>query len=726
MKKFIHNDMISVYLPLKIEESYVYKVPENLEVCTGDIVVVPLRNKEVVGIVFGVAENINFDTSKIKYVIQKSSNIPSLKPQLMEFLLYLSKYNLSNIGNVVKLAINIAGFDFESYNEIVSINRNNIDSLKITPKRKQVLDILNDYESLEKNDLVDKSGISKSIINNLIKEDFLKIDSEFKVSDFQKNINYTPVELLEEQKEVTNNLHNYFSNNDFKVAVLQGLPGSGKTEVYFDLVNKVISEGKQVLILLPEIGLSTQIVDRFNRRFSVLPYIWHSNITKKQKKDTFISASNGMLKVIIGARSALFLPFNNLGLIIVDEEHDSSYKQEEGVIYNARDMAVLRAKIHNIPIVLASATPSLETINNVEKGKYTLFKLNSRYNQMVMPDITLIDMKIDKPAKGRYLSDPMLQKITKTLEQKEQALLFVNKRGYASCLYCTSCGEKESCSNCSVSLTEHRSKNLLTCHFCGFSKKISNICSSCSEVDSLISMGVGVERVFDEVTELFPNKRVTILSSDTINSHKKAFEMVEKINNYEYDILIGTQIISKGYNFPLLTFVGIVDADFSYSLDLKSSEKSWQVLYQVAGRSGRDKLKGSVMLQSYDSKNSLIESLINQDYDSFIKHENNIRKTFNFPPFGKLVAIIVSSKQLQQLDDFCNYLFNNKPKGDKFEILGPSNAPIFLLRGFYRKRFLIKSDLLVNIQNISKTWLYNLKVPSFIKIQIDVDPISFY
>lgn len=726
MQNFSHNDIISVYLPLKIEESYTYKVPQGLKLCAGDIVVVPLRNKEIIGIVFGEAKNINFDESKIRYVLQKASNIPSLRPELMEFLLFLAKYNLANIGAVIKMAINIAGFDFDSTQEIVSINTQNIDNLKITPKRQQVIDTLNKHNGLEKNLLIETAGVSRAIINTLIKEEFLKIDEEFKVSNFQENLNYTPVALLEEQKATVENIQSYFSSDDFKVGVLQGLPGSGKTEVYFEAVNSFLKEGKQVLILLPEIGLSTQIVDRFISRFSVEPYVWHSNITKKQKKDTFIASSNGNLKVIIGARSALFLPFNNLGLIIVDEEHDSSYKQEEGVIYNARDMAVLRAKIHNIPIMLASATPSLETLNNVEKCKYSLFKLNSRYNQMVMPDITLVDLKEQKPAKGKYLSQSMVDKIKQTLEKKEQSLLFVNKRGYASCLYCTSCGEKESCTNCSVSLSEHRSKNLLTCHFCGFSKKISNVCSSCNEEDSLISMGVGVERIFDEVFELFPQKRIAILSSDTINSHKKAIEMVEKINNYEYDILIGTQIISKGYNFPLLTFVGVVDADFSYSLDLKSSEKTWQVLYQVAGRAGRDKLQGSVMLQSYDTKNSLIESLVNKDYDQFIIGENNIRQTFNFPPFGKLIALIISSKNQLELDEFCNFLFNNKPSIENFYILGPTNAPVYLLRGFYRKRFLIKSLLSINIQKHTRQWLAKFKAPNSIKIQIDVDPISFY
>jgi primosomal protein N' (replication factor Y) len=439
-----------------------------------------------------------------------------------------------------------------------------------------------------------------------------------------------------------------------------------------------------------------------------------------------VAAGNGNLKVIIGARSALFLPFNNLGLIIVDEEHDSSYKQEEGVIYNARDMAVVRAKLHNIPILLCSATPSLETLNNVNIKKYSLFKLQKRYNQMVMPDITVVDMKESGVKKDKYLSEVMLDKITKTLAKKEQALLFVNKRGYASALYCRSCGEKETCPNCSVSLVEHRSKKLLSCHFCGFSKKISNICSTCKEEDTLISMGAGVERIFDEVKEYYPDKRIVILSSDTINSHKKAMEMVKQINNYEYDILIGTQIISKGYNFPLLTFVGIVDADFSYSLDLKSSEKTWQILYQVAGRAGRDKLAGEVMLQSYDVKNALIESLIKKDYDLFIQKENDLRKSLEFPPFGKLIAVIVSSKNQQELEGFCKQLETLQPKGEKFEILGPANAPIFLLRGFFRKRFLIKSSLSVNIQSIARKWLLDLQGVSSIKIQIDVDPISFY
>ncbi|MDR2008115.1 MAG: primosomal protein N' [Alphaproteobacteria bacterium] len=721
---FKHNDIISVYLPLKIDGSYAYKVPQDMQLSRGDIIIVPLRNQEVIGIVHEETE-IDFPADKVKDIISKVEDIPSLPTNLMDFLFFLAKYNLANFGNVLKMAISIAGVDFSSYKQMLEINRQKLAELKITPQRQKIIDALA-VQPLDKKSLVKAAEVSPSTVNTLIKDGFLSVSKELAVSNLQENISYKPLELLDEQKTIAANLNVYFQENAFKTGVLQGLPGSGKTEVYFELVNKAIEQGKQVLILLPEIGLSTQIVERFTQRFSVEPYTWHSSISKKHKKDAFISAANGNLKVIIGARSALFLPFKDLGLIIVDEEHDSSYKQEEGVIYNARDMAVVRAKFHNIPVLLCSATPSLETLNNVEQGKYGLFKLQQRANQMLMPDINVVDMKTAGLKGDKYLSARMIAQITETVAKKEQALLFVNKRGYASALFCTACSEKETCPNCSVSLVEHRSRNILSCHFCGFTKKITNTCSHCGEADTLISMGAGVERIFAEVESHFPDKRIAILSSDTIDSHKKAMDIVRKINNHEYDILIGTQIISKGYNFPLLTFVGIVDADFSYSLDLKSSEKTWQILYQVAGRSGRAELAGSVMLQTYDTSNALIESLVQKDYELFIKKETSLRQTMEFPPFGKLIAVIISSKNGVELEKFCHNLENTKPLGEGFEILGAANAPIFLLRGFYRKRFLIKSAKNINIQKIAATWLFSLNVPSNIKIQIDVDPISFY
>lgn len=507
---------------------------------------------------------------------------------------------------------------------------------------------------------------------------------------------------------------------------MQGLPGSGKTEVYFEAINKVLSLGKQVLILLPEIALSTQIFQRFQERFCVKPYLWHSDISKKNKQEAWVSASNGSLKIVIGARSALFLPFANLGLIVVDEEHDNSYKQEEGVIYNARDMAVVKAKIENIPIVLSSATPALETMNNVGLKKYSHLLLQERYNKSVFPAIFHVDMKQESLVKGEYVSKVLHDKITSTLNRQEQVLLFMNKRGYAGTILCTSCLEKITCKYCSATLVEHKSHNKLYCHYCGYTTGVMSSCPSCGE-EKLVALGVGVEKIHEEITSKFPEARVVIASSDTMQSYKKSQELIQQINNHEYDIIIGTQIISKGYNFPKLTLVGILDADFISSLDLKATERAWQMLYQVAGRAGRYNLLGEVVLQTYNPKSEFMQSFLQKDYNIFVKNELLLRQSLSFPPFGKFIALIISCKNPNLLEQFVNYLAKIQPKSLGLEILGPSQASMFLLRNFYRYRFLVQAkNQEINLQNVVQEWLLKVEIPSTIKLQIDVDPVSFF
>ncbi|MFL1780326.1 Primosomal protein N' [Candidatus Hepatincolaceae symbiont of Richtersius coronifer] len=720
------GDIVAIYIPLKLDTSYSYLVPEGLQLQKGDVVLVPLRNQEVYGIVYDIQDIINFDKAKLKEVIQKVENIPALTAETIDFLQFIAGYNLANFGAVLKMAISIAGFDFNHYEEILRLNFPLINQLKLTEPRKKIIALLEQTKSLEKKALIAKAQVSYAVVNSLIKKGFLLVSNHNKRSFSQEDFNYTPLKLYDEQMEAVDKLIVLFNPLQFMVAVLQGVPGSGKTEVYFEVVNKILQEGKQILIMLPEIALSTQIVERFKERFGIEPYIWHSDTSQKDKKKTWIAASTGELKVIIGARSALFMPFKNLGLIIVDEEHDSSYKQEEGVIYNARDMAIIRAKIHKIPIILSSATPSIETLNNVEKKGYHLINLYNRSNQMVMPNINIIDMKLEDLKKGDFLSPTLVKAMQQTLQKGEQVLLFVNKRGYASCVLCKSCGEKYLCKNCSVNLVEHKNKKTLVCHHCGYIMNFINKCKSCSEENVLISLGMGIEKIFEEVSKKFSDKNVVMLSSDTMSSQKKAQEIINNIHALKYNILIGTQIISKGYNFAKLTLVGIIDGDFMYSLDLKANEKAWQMLYQVSGRSGRDVTEGKVFLQSYTPNNSLLQSLAMLDYKLFVEKEKELRKRLGFPPFGKLVGIIVSSKNQEFLEEYCQYIVSLQPSLEGVEILGPTPAPIYLLRNFYRKRFLVKAALGINLQKFVKSWLLRHKAPSNIKLQIDVDPISFY
>ncbi|XWO13894.1 Primosomal protein N' [Candidatus Hepatincola sp. Pdp] len=720
------GDIVSVCLPLKLSKFYAYTVPKDCNVNKGDIVLVPLRNQQVYGIIFKQETKINFEVAKLKHIIKKIEQIPSLNSQLIDFLAWVAKYNLSSFGKVLKMAINVAGFNFNHYDEIISINTNKIQQLKITPKRQKLLTTLQELGALEKNTLIAKAAISRSIVNQLIKEGYLQVTNNFKQPVLEQNICYEPIALSDNQQEVTSQLLQVIDSRKFQTVVLQGLPGSGKTEVYFEAINRVLNLGKQVLILLPEIALSAQIFQRFQKRFKVKPYLWHSDISKKNKQEAWISASNGSLKIIIGARSALFLPFANLGLIVVDEEHDNSYKQEEGVIYNARDMAVVKAKVENIPIILSSATPALETMNNVSLQKYKHLLLQERYNKSIFPVITQVDLKQEKLTKGEYISQVLHTKITNTLNKQEQVLLFINKRGYAGTILCTSCLEKITCKYCSATLVEHKSHNKLYCHYCGYATNVTSSCPNCGE-EKLVALGVGVEKIFEEVTTKFPKAKVVIASSDTMQSYKKSQELIQQIHNHEYDIIIGTQIISKGYNFPKLTLVGILDADFISSVDLKATERAWQLLYQVAGRAGRYNLLGEVVLQTYNPKSEFMQSFLQKDYNVFVNNELSLRKSLSFPPFGKFIALIVSSKNAKLLEQFVNYLAKIQPKGLNLEILGPSQAPMFLLRNFYRYRFLVQArNQELSLQNIVKKWLLKVKIPSTIKVQIDVDPISFF
>ena len=724
-----YGDIVKVFLPLKLDKLYSYGVG-NLQIQMGDVVVVNLRNQEYHGVVLGQIHEIDFDIIKLKNIVAKVDNIPALNKELINFISWLSNYTLSNIGAVLKQVLNISGFNFSETETYLSLNITQLKHIKITKPRGIIIDMLAKIDAIEKSELIALSGVSGSVVNNLIKQDVLQVENKIKVSNFQHDIAYKPVALNQEQIDVSKALKGYLSQQNsisFKVALLKGLPGSGKTEVFFDVMHEIINMGKQVLIMLPEIALSTQIVDRFYKRFGVQPYVWHSGISKKEKKDTWSSALNGSLKVIIGARSSLFLPFNNLGLIVVDEEHDSSYKQEEGVVYNARDMAIVRCKIHNVPIILSSATPSIETSYNVRQGKYSIFELNNRYNAMIMPKIEIIDMSKEKLGRNEYISASLHNKIQGRLAKSEQTLLFVNKRGYSNCMFCKNCLEKLLCVNCSVSLVEHKSKNVLMCHYCGYQIKNTLNCMYCNSENSLISIGVGVERVFEEVSSKYPEARVVILSSDTMNSHKKSLEILADVHNNKYDILIGTQIISKGHHFENLTLVGIVDGDFNYGLDMKSNEKTWQMLYQVAGRSGRGEIEGEVCLQSYSTDNIILKTLVNYNYEGFISEEINLRESAKFPPYSKMVGIVIYGENKQVLNDYCEFIANNIDNVDKnIEILGAIDAPIGYLRKNYRKRFLIKSTVEIKIQDIIKKYFLNYELPRGLKMTIDVDPISFY
>lgn len=531
-------------------------------------------------------------------------------------------------------------------------------------------------------------------------------------SEAQKNA----VRIMSEQLE-----------NGFNVSLLDGVTGSGKTEVYFEALAKALEKEGQILVLLPEITLTTAWLERFEKRFGVKPALWHSGITQKQRRDTWNAILKGEAKVVVGARSALFLPYQKLNLIIVDEEHDSSFKQEDGVLYQARDMAVVRAKIAKCPIVLASATPSIESYCNVLAGKYIHIELPERFAGAFLPDIRLVDMRQKEKGPIRFISSELQLLMRENLTKKEQTLLFLNRRGYAPLLLCRSCGERIKCPHCTAWLVEHRKKNILQCHHCGYVMRIPKKCPTCEQDETLVSCGPGVERIYEEAQQLFPEARMTMVTSDTLNNPKEFEALLQKIKNNEIDVLIGTQILAKGHHFSNLTLVGVIDADMGLSGgDLRAGERTFQLLHQVTGRAGREQKKGIAVLQTYVPDNLVIQSLQKNDKNTFIQEEIATRQILSMPPFGQLAAIILSGKNEQLVVDVAKKIVATAPFLEGLDVLGPTPAPLALLRGKFRYRLLIKSNKDIKLQNILNVWLKKIPLNSSVSVRVDINPYSFF
>ena len=504
----------------------------------------------------------------------------------------------------------------------------------------------------------------------------------------------------------------------------------GKNGSYFDMIARALKQGKQALILLPEIGLTGQWLERFERRFGTKPAVWHSDLSQRVRRETWKAVLTGEVRVLAGARSALFLPFPELGAIIVDEEHDASYKQEDGVVYQARDMAVVRAKLENIPIVLSSATPSLETRINVQTGKYKEVVLPNRFGQAVLPDIHLIDMRRDAPEKigeaKSFLSPVLVNEMKTTLEKGEQALLFLNRRGYAPLVLCRKCGHRFQCPHCSAWLVEHRNGRRLECHHCGYSLPVPEICPVCGEAE-LASCGPGVERISEEITLRFPEAKQLVVTSDLNASASEMAELMRRIHDHEADIVIGTQILTKGHHFPDLTLVGVIDADLGLSGgDLRAGERTFQMLHQVAGRAGRAEKKGQVFLQTFDPENQIMRAMKTGSAEQFLSAEAQSRQMLKMPPFGRLAALIVSGASQEQTQRAAVLLGKTAPSGNGMRVLGPAPAPLALLRGKYRYRLLLQTEKQIKIQQVLRHWLSSVSLPSSIRIQTDVDPYSFF
>jgi len=539
---------------------------------------------------------------------------------------------------------------------------------------------------------------------------------------FKTQLKNNTIKLSKEQK-VSLKKMNYY-NEKFRVHVLQGITGSGKTMVYFEALKQLIKKNFQGLVMLPEIGLTGQFEKKFIEFFGFKPAIWHSGVSKKNKEIIWSGISNGKIKVVIGARSSLFLPFRKLGLIIVDEEYDQSFKQDEGVIYNARDMAISRASFENIPINLITAIPSIETYDNIKKGKYSFSKLEKRYQDASLPNYEIINLNNAYLEAQSWLSKEIIQKVNLHLERNDQILFFLNRRGFSPYVLCKKCLKNYSCPNCSINLVYHKNKQNLLCHYCGYKAKLDRACIKQDKCDFVFS-GPGVERIFDEVKKKFPTKKTIIFSSDTMNK-KSSSEILEKIISNEIQILIGTQLISKGFHFPNLNCIVVIDIDLSsQGHDLRGAEKNLQLYHQLSGRAGRTGKPATVYFQTYNLNTKMISDITNKNPDIFLNKELEIRKLNNLPPFQRFIALIITGKKENFLEEeaikFKNFIQNSVDG----KVLGPVSAPIFRIKRKFRARLLIRGKKSLKVQNSLTKIISKYKFPSGIKLTVDVDPINF-
>lgn len=720
-----------ILLPLPFDDVFDYSSEENLSI--GQMVVVNFGREELVGVVWKIGKSSDIDIKKIKKIVSLV-DLPKLSSSMISFIKKTAEYNMAKLGLVLKMVLGQKSNQMPKQKVNLyglQIKNENLQGIRITEARKAIFKYLENGIEAEKEDIIEATGVSENIINAMIKNGFL-YKKEILVNEEAKEqiVNLSKqVSLTDEQQNAADILVRKVDNG-YSATLLDGVTGSGKTEVYFEAVSETLAKGKQVLVLVPEISLTSQWLKRFENRFGVVPFIWHSEISLKEKAKTWKAITLGKAKVIVGARSALFLPFSNLGIIVVDESHDHSFKQESLVTYQGRDMAILKAHLEKIPVILSTATPDLETVVNVEEGKYDCVKLRKRYAKAVLPEVKIIDLKKDKPQKGTwgvsFIAPTLIEELKKNLEKGEQSMLFLNRRGYAPLMICRDCGFRIQCPHCTAWLAEHRITGELICHHCGYKRYTPKRCPDCSSEDGLTACGPGVERIAEEVKNRFPTARTAILSSDITTNYKAISEVIQKIANKEIDIIIGTQILAKGHNFPDLTLVGVIDADLGLmGSDLRASEQTFQLLAQVSGRAGRGEKKGIVYLQTLYPDNLVLQAVLEHNREKFIEIEKNSRQLLHMPPYGKLCAIIISSQSQQAAEAAAYYLGKVAPNTDFIETLGPAPAPMHLLRGKYRYRLLLKTAKHINIQEIIKKWIAMVNIKSNVRVDIDINPYSF-
>ena len=721
---------VGVLLPLPLDATYDYAVPNGLSLKAGDFVRVPLGPRIVLGVVWGDGTR-DFGAAKLKSVAERL-DAPPLTEEMRRLVDWVASYTLAPPGAVLRMAMSVPDALFPpralTGYALTARGRAALErGESLTPARRRVLEALQDGPSAPAADVARRAACGAGVVRALAELGLLEtVALPLRVAAAPPDWRRPGATLSSAQQIAADELVAKVRQGEFSVTLLDGVTGSGKTEVYFAAIAAALERGKQVLVLLPEIALSAQWLTRFAERFGAPPAQWHSDLGHAERRDTWRGVADGQISLVVGARSALFLPFSDLGLIIVDEEQDASFKQEEGVIYHARDMAVVRASIEKLPIVVVSATPSLETTVNVEQHRYQRLHLPARHGAALLPDIRLLDLRRHKPERQRFLAPPLVDALAETLAAGEQAMLFLNRRGYAPLTLCRSCGLRLQCPNCTAWLVEHRFHGRLQCHHCGHGEPLPPLCPNCGAAASFAACGPGVERLAEEVTLRFPKARLAVMASDTLIGPRAAAELVESVASHAIDVLIGTQVVAKGHHFPLLTLVGVVDADLGLSGgDLRAAERTFQLLHQVAGRAGRAERPGVVYLQTYMPEHPVMRALVADDRDRFLATEAEARRAQGWPPFGRLAALIISAPDDEIADRVAQAYARSAPHMPGVEALGPAPAPLAVLRGRHRRRFLLKTKREVNIQAVLRQWLAKVKVPTNVRVQVDIDPYSF-
>ncbi|MEM8536471.1 MAG: primosomal protein N' [Pseudomonadota bacterium] len=721
------GDLVGVLTTQPIDRVLDYKAPEG-GVTLGAFVEVPLGPRRVLGVVWGPGKG-DYDSAKIR-PITRVLDVAPMRDEMQTFLTRAADYTLTPMSAMLRLATRAPGLgETQAMRKVYRLGTHAPD--RMTEARQKVLGVLRDYGGLSftLGELAEMAGVGTSVVRGLVKQGAVLEEAAPRDTPYPRlDPDYSGKTLSPDQAAAADTLRGALRTDSYGTTLLKGVTGSGKTEVYLEAVAECLALGRQALVLLPEIALSGEFLTRVEARFGMKPAEWHSGVTMTERRRCWRMVGQGDAQLVVGARSALFLPFQNLGLIVVDEEHDTSYKQEDGVLYNARDMAVLRAAINGAQVVLASATPSLETWANAQSGKYQRLELTSRFGSAVMPDMAAIDMRAEDLPSGSWVSPTLRSAIADRLEKGEQSLIFLNRRGYAPITLCRACGHQIGCEHCDARMVEHRFLKRLMCHQCGETKPMPTACPNCGVEGKLSAVGPGVERMGEEAARLFPEARIAVLSSDLYGSARAMKAHIADIAAGGTDIIIGTQLVAKGHNFPLLTLVGVIDADLGLQgSDLRAAERTFQLMRQVAGRAGRGDQPGQALLQTYQPEHGVIRAILNGDEEQFWAAEAAERQAAGVPPYGRMAGIILSSTDVADVFDLGGDMARRDAplRAIGAQVFGPAPAPIARVRGRHRVRLLVKADKAAPLQQALLKWVAQFRLRGNLRMSIDIDPQSF-